>query len=205
MIYDLCAPKSRCKSYYVVPTHSKPAVAGINLLLCSKQIHVEVSQRLRLWDATWTLYIPPPSPSVEIITDIDCLFAMSGLHDFALAKIRYLGLRLDLITKTPASFGVHGLEVLLKLTSLQNIYCQFHLRSSSPITAIKTLSDLETMPFLTGLIAHVLSHIPKAVRYVGWHLHYPGITPEGNNTALMKIVERCKSVRGSAYKSQPEK
>jgi len=202
MIYDLCAPKEKRRSFRL-PLITELSVKGINLLRCSKQVHDEVARRLDLWESTWILILSSPSLPVETSPDIDCSLAMSCLHDLALAKIRSLGLILDLDTSTPATFGVYGLEVLLKFTSLNYLNVHLHVNygrkyhTRSPVTK----SDLANLPFFTGLVVRLLSHVPTSVPHVGWFMYYPGITSEAQDT-FRKVVQQYKSVRGSAYISQ---
>jgi hypothetical protein len=204
MIYDLCAPK-RFNPFLHLPFQSKPVIAGINLLLSSKQIQAEVSQRLNIWTSIWILKIQSCTPSVGPITLINCPLAMSGLHDLALAKIRTLGLQFEITTYTPVISGIHGLESLLKLKSLYVLTTTLTVKSDRVFLKIKDLNELMNLPFITGFVIHVLSHIPTSVKGIGWYFYASGVVFEGGgNITLGEIAERYKSVRGSAYTSQPE-
>jgi hypothetical protein len=178
-------------------------VEGINLLRCSKQIHAEISRRLYLWRSVFSLRFSSHSLPVDACLNVDCSLAMSGFHDFALAKIRTLGLNITLDPSTSATFDICGLQVLLKLTSLDHMI--IHLRlESKPVDAVMNLSsDVAHLPLITGIIVRVLSHIPMRVRTVSWFVYYRGIPSESHKT-LEKVVKQYKSVRGSAYTPQDD-
>jgi hypothetical protein len=192
MIYDLCAPKAARTTFYDLPLQSKPEIMGINLLRCSKQIHNEVSRRLRLWESTWFL-------RVEHSIDLNCSFAMFGLHDLAVAKIDHLYLSFHLDTSSNTTFDIRGLEALLKLRSLNVLVIIFYLDTGPTGSTIEEPSDIENMPLITGLVMRVLSHVPASVWRISWHLKHPSI-PIGQYCDLLdKLAKKYKSLRGSAY------
>jgi hypothetical protein len=199
MVYDLCIPKKKRSPFYNLPLQSKPIVAGINLLWCSRQIYNEVSQRLRLWNSHWRFRMAIPSTPVESATEVNCSLAMSDLHDLALARIRYLHLDFRTTTNPLTTFGLHDLKTLLKLKSLICIIINLHMDTVG-LTA-NALNNLETSLFVTGFVVRVFSHIPTFVETVGWYIYYPG-DPWGRGDTLRKIAEQYKSVKGSAYTVQ---
>jgi hypothetical protein len=198
MIYDLCAPKSTEIMFYELPLQSKPTVVGINLLRCSKQIHDEVSQRLDLWDAIWVCEFSSPSLPEKASPDIDCSLAFLGLNDLTLAKITGLDLRFSLGIDMPTTFALHGLEVLLKLTSLEYLCVHLNLEFSCTSAAINNLIDQVNLPFVKGVVVHIIAHVPTSVPHIGWFISYPRIPTEGTKI-LRKVVKQYKSVQGSAY------
>jgi hypothetical protein len=200
MIYDLCTLK-RATSCHTVPFKSKPMVTGINLLRCSKQVHNEVSHRLRLWDAVWSFLFILPSVPMEPNADMNSSLAVSHLHNCALAKIKNSFLEFKITTDTASTFDVRDLEFLLELKSVWFLHIFVDLKSSSPSIARKQLSDLENMLVVTGLVVCVLSHIPASVFSVEWYLYQNNRPLRGNDT-LSRIAEQYKYVRGSAYTAQ---
>ena len=200
MIYDLCALKPWLSPSYELPLQSKPVVSGMNLLRCSKQIHNEISQRLDIWSSRWELWLRP-STLTPFGTEMNCSLAMSGLHDLALAKIRYLQIFIKITTDTPAVSGIHGLEVLLKLKSLRYLCIAIFLDHSCASIMTKESSHPKHIPFITGLVVHALSHIPTSVPGVIWCLVDPK-NSQDLGKSLREIAEKYKSVRGSAYTSQ---
>lgn len=196
MIYDLCTPES-VNRIYRLPFKTKPAVTGINLLQCSKQIAVEVSRRLMLWHSFWVFRFENPTG-----IDIDCSYVTSVLHDHALAKIQGLSLRFNFDPSAPAPGDVHGLEFLLKLESLRDLFVDFELDFTSIRTPAKNSIDLNNTLFITGLLVCVLSHIPRTVERITWNLYPPGT--KNSSRTLIQLAERYKNVRGSAYTSQED-
>lgn len=200
MIYDLCAPKEirRCIR---LPWENKPAVTGINLLRCSKQVHTEVTQRLVIWESIWTLRFSSPSLPLQARPNIDCSLAMSCLNDLTLAKIRFLHVSFSFGIGTTPVFAVDGLGILRKLTSLEDMYINLSLCLGTADPVIKKPSEVVNSPFVIGLVVCILAHIPTCVPYVQWWLYYPGIVSSGYEP-LRAVVNQYKSVRGSAYTSQ---
>jgi hypothetical protein len=206
MIYDLCAPRFvGVERYYRIPLQSKPVVTGINLLRCSKQVHNEVSQRLRLWRMTWLLSSPRVSELKEHSTGLDFSLAMSGFHDLALAKIRSLHVSFNMTSSTDGTLGICGLEVLLKLKSLDHIAIFLCLKTDSAYPPIRGSSDLEKLPSVTEFVFCCLSHIPTSVGYVGWYIQHSSIQSSIYRVCdyLEKLATKYESHRGSAYTSQP--
>jgi len=201
MIYDLCAPKSTRMRFYTVPFQSKPVVTGITLLRCSKQIYNEVYQRLKLNDSTWTLEVPPPSLAVASRIDVDCSLTKHGLHDLALAKIRWFVLRFKLTTNSPTSFCVMGLESLLKLKSIWSLAVELDLDPGLEGSVHKPWCNSENMPFLIGFVICVLSYIPRSVSHITWYLWDSGrASGRRRNDDLTFLAEKYKFVKGSAYR-----
>jgi hypothetical protein len=202
-VYDLCAPK-RSREFYSLPLRSKPAVAGITLLQCSKQIHNEVSQRLGLWDYRTRWYLRfDLSVSTEHSTNLNFSFNNCGLHNLALAKIKDLKLSFDFAINVNATFSVCGLVELLKLKSLWHVNVFVYLKSDPAGPVIKELSDLEDLPLITGLVIRILSHLPASVTYVGWYINYSCIESSSRYCDFLeKLGEKYKSVQGSAYTVQ---
>jgi hypothetical protein len=201
MIYELRALKHCHERCFNLPLQSKPAIMGINLLRCSKQIHNEVSRRLGLWDSTWALDLSSPSSSVEPITDLSILLAKSGLHDLALAKIDILCLRFNITTNTPAAFDFHGLEGLLRLKSLTILCITLYFNIDGISLGTEDLERPKNLTFVTEAVMRILAHVPTSVEAIGWWTH-PGETLylEGN-AILNAIAEKHKYARGSAYTS----
>jgi hypothetical protein len=198
MIYDLCAPK-REPSFYYLPLQSKPVVVGVSLLRCSKQIYNEVSRRLCIWNSAWKLRF---RPSLELGTEVDLQRALSGLHDHALAKIRYLYVQSRMNKSTHATLGIYGLEVLLKLKSLGFVSMALILDSDAASVAIKSSSDLKNLPFITGFVLHMLPYIPTSVLNVCWCVIKSDSTFEDDDDILYKIAKQYKSLQGSAYTTE---
>lgn len=172
MIYDLCAPEIWATPYYV-PFQAKPAVTGLNLLQCSKQIHNEVSPRLRLWDSSWILRVESATMPQGTTTSVDCSFLMSSLPGVTLARITKLQLSFLVDASTHATFGVYGLRFLLKMKSLRSLTISLMLWDIPLGNAIQQSSDLENLPFVTGLVIRVLSHVPLSVSILIWG-HFTG-------------------------------
>lgn len=204
MIYDLCVPKKRDIQYFNLPfePQSKPVVVGVSLLRCSKQIHNEISQRVRLWDG-WRVSFGYSPKHAEHSTVFDCSLAMSCLHDLALAKPSNLYLSFRMNTKTEPMLRVCGFEVLLKLKSLRNLSIFVYLTTSPKDPPIRGASDLEDLPLVTGLVIRVLSHIPTSVGRVGWHIFHGSIQTNKYCPFLEQLASKFESHRGSAYTSHP--
>ena len=201
MIYDLCVPRVLGLNFEM-PLQSKPVVVGINLLQCSKQIYIEVSQHLRLWDSLWTFRTKPPALCTRYIAEVDFSLAMSGLHDLALARNQSLDLTFYITTVTPPTFGIYGLEVLQKCKSLYFLDIFLRLETGSTRSVIEGTRDLSNLLSVTGFVVRLLSHIPPSVDWLSWFLFRgPGLE---DHEALRKIVDQYKFLRGSAYTPQQD-
>lgn len=202
MIYDLCAPKPDRPLYIHLPLQSKPVIMGINLLRCSKQIHNEVSQRLDLWN-DWSCEFSSPSLPENARPEIDCSLALLSLNDLTLAKITDLDFRFNLGIDTPTTFNIQGLEVLLKLKSLEYFYVNLRVEFSNTGAITTKLIDQVNLPFVKGIVVHIIAHVPTSVRHIGWFISCPRFTLEGSKL-LNKVVKQYKSVQGSAYVLQED-